>query len=204
MTFETELDIKRIQALTDAVFAVAMTLLILEIKIPANLSPIELNKYFFCHTIPELFIYFIGFVTLGIFWIGSHYHHHHLLKTDRVSSWLNILFLMLICMIPFSIGFLRNYRHEKLSIIIYSINLIFSSAANYLMLLHAWKNNFIKPSFTTQHFNHAKQRILIPIYIYLTIIIISFFATYLAVYLFLIPVLLHIIPETGNKTMKTN
>lgn len=199
MTSETELDIKRIQALTDAAFAVAMTILILQIRIPIGLSSIELKKYFLEHTFSELFIYFIGFITLGVFWIGSHFHHHHLQKTDRVSSWLNILFLILICIIPFAIGFLKDYRHEKLSIIFYSIDLILASAVNYMMLWYAWKKNYIKPYYTNRDFRNAKNRILIPIYIYLATILVSYISTNIAIYLFLIPVVLHIIPERGNK-----
>ncbi|UOK42531.1 MULTISPECIES: TMEM175 family protein [Flavobacterium] len=199
MSIETDLDTKRIQALTDGVFAIAMTIIILEVKIPTELNSIALNNYFFEHTFQELLIYFIGFVTLGILWIGSHFHHHHLMKTDRISSWLNIIFLMFICIIPFSIGFLNNYSHDKLSIIFLSINLILSSAANYLMLWYAWKKTYIKPHFTLSHFTHAKHRILFPIYIYVVIILISFFSTSFVLYLFLIPFTLHIIPEKGNK-----
>lgn len=199
MTYDSELDLKRIQSLTDASFAVAMTILILEVKIPPGLHRPELNHHFFFTAIPELFIYGIGFITLGIFWIGSHYHHHHLLKTDRVSSWLNILFLMLICIIPFSIGFLRNYVHEPLSIIFYSINLILASAINYGMLVYAWRKKYTRPHFTTADFYHARHRILIPIYIYASIIPVSFAWPAMSLYLFLVPFLLHIIPERGNR-----
>lgn len=198
MPVEEDLDIKRIQTLTDGVFAIAMTIIILEIKIPKGLDAISLNNHFLTHTIQELFIYCMGFITLGIFWIGSHFHHHHVMKTDRVISWLNIIFLMFICIIPFSINTLYNFRHFKLSIMFMSVNLIFSSLANYSMLWYAWKKRFIKPNFTLVHFVHAKHRILFPIYIYLAIILISFFSTSVPLYLFLIPVLLHAIPEKGN------
>lgn len=199
MHLEEGLDIKRIQALTDGVFAIAMTIIILEIKIPSGLNSVNLSNHFFEHTFQELTIYCMGFVILGIFWIGSHFHHHHVVKTDRVSSWLNIIFLMFICIIPFSISFLNNYRHDKLSIIFLSINLILSSFANYFMLWYAWRKKFITSNFTKEHYIHAKRRILYPIYIYLAIILISFFSASVALYLFLIPVILHTIPETGNK-----
>lgn len=199
MAIETELDIKRIQALTDATFAVAMTILILEVKIPHGLSSVELSKYFREHTFIELFIYSIGFVTLGIFWIGSHFHHHHLVKTDWVSSWLNILFLMFICIIPFSISFLKNYRHEKLSVVFYSINLLVASIFNYLMLWYAWTNKYLKPYYTYSNYKDSRRRILIPIYCYLSIIFISFFSTDVAILFFLFPVMIHLIPEKANK-----
>src|SRR5579872_6591616 len=90
MKFYTPLDINRIQTLTDSIFAVAMTVLILEIRIPLQFDSAHLTKYFFRNTMSELFIYFISFITLGIFWIGSHFHHNLITQTDRVSSWLNI------------------------------------------------------------------------------------------------------------------
>ncbi len=199
MRYTIQLDITRIQALTDSIFAVAMTILILEIKIPVGLSSIDLTKYFFRNTFSELFIYFLSFVTLGIFWIGSHFHHHLITQTDRISSWFNIFFLMLICIIPFSAGFLNHYKHEKLSIIFYSINLIIASLFHFFMLVYAWKKKYVKPYLTDDQYQNAKHRILIPIYFYLAIIPISFFSPDVAIYLFLIPVALHVLPESGNK-----
>lgn len=176
-----------------------MTIIVLEIRIPPGLNPTELNTYFTSHTLPELFIYFTGFVTLGILWIGSHFHHHHVMKTDRTSSWLNIIFLMFVCIIPFSIGVLYKYRHDKLSIIFLSINLILSNVANFLMLWYAWKKAYIKPHFTLAHFIHAKRRLLFPIFIYMVIIVVSFYSPGVALFLLLIPAIVHVIPEIGNK-----
>lgn len=195
---DPDLDIRRIQSLTDAVFAIAMTIIILEIKIPAGLSSGDLKQYFEEHTLRQLYIYFLGFVTLGILWIGSHFHHHHVMKTDRISSWLNILFLMFVCIIPFSIGLLYGYRFEKISLIFLGVNLILASIANYFMLSYAWRRTYIKPHFTREHFIHAGRRILFPVLIYLAVIPVSFFNTNIALYLFLIPVIVHIIPEKGN------
>jgi uncharacterized membrane protein len=195
----TELDVNRIPALTDAIFAVAMTLLILEIKIPAELSPRGLTRYFTHKTLSELFIYFVSFVTLGIFWIGSHFHHNHITRTDRISSWLNIFYLMAICIIPFSAGLLNHYQHQKLSIIFYSGNLIVASLFHFCMLVYAWRKKYVKPHFTDAHYKNAKHRIMIPIYVYIFIIMVSFFSPAVAVYLFLIPFILHILPESGNK-----
>jgi len=201
MKLSTQLDINRIQALTDSIFAVAMTILILEIRIPLQLNSIHLTLYFFRNTLSELFIYFISFITLGIFWIGSHFHHNLITQTDRISSWLNIFFLMMICMIPLSQQFLNHYTHEKLSIIFYCINLILASLFHYYMLIYAWKKKYVKPLLTPEYYVNAKHRILIPVYIYLTIILVSYYSTNIAIYLFLIPFVLHILPERGNKEL---
>ncbi len=195
----TELDIKRIQSLTDAIFAVAMTILILEVRIPAGLSGADLLHYFSSHSLLDLFIYVIGFITLGVFWVGSHFHHHHLQKTDRVSSWINILFLMFICAIPFSISFIRSYRHEKISIIFFCCNLIIADCLNYAMLIYAWKKHYIQPDYTRDNLNLSIRRILIPIGIYGSAIAISFISTNLALLLFLAPPIMHMLPEKVDK-----
>jgi uncharacterized membrane protein len=187
--------------LTDAIFAVAMTILILEIKIPEGLSAVGLPHYFLDTLIPNLLFYCISFIILGIFWIGSHFHHHFIKETDRMSSWLNIFFLMTICVIPLSAKFISEYRHEKLSIIFYAVNLILTSLCNYLMIVYAWRRNYIKPLYTTLHFNDAKRRILLPVYIYAAIIPVAFISTTLAKYLFLLPVILHLLPEKANSSI---
>jgi len=69
------------------------------------MGSIELQKYFLDYILPELLIYVIKFFTLGIFWIGSHFHHNVFPKTDFICSCLNVLFLMMICRIPFEVVF---------------------------------------------------------------------------------------------------
>lgn len=193
------LDVKRIQMLTDAIFAVAMTILILELKIPDGLSTKGVFSEFFTHTISQLGFYFFSFIILGIFWTGSHFHHHLITETDRISSWINILFLMFICVIPFSASFINHYRHERLSIIFYALNLIMASILNLLMLAYAWKRKYIHPHVSKATFINARHRILFPIYIYLLVIAVSFVSTRFAMLLFLTPILLHLIPEAINK-----
>jgi uncharacterized membrane protein len=202
MNQSIHLDVKRIQSLTDATFAVAMTILILEIKIPAGMSHEAIKEYVVHTTLPELLIYFIGFVTLGIFWIGSHFHHHIITTTDRISSWLNIDFLLLICIVPLSVSLLKNYSHDKLSIVAYSANLILISLVNYVMLWYAWRKKYIKPHYTVAQYRQSRIRILIPIGIYLAIIPISFLSTGVAISLFFAPMFLHLIPESGNAAAK--
>ncbi|MCD6064825.1 MAG: rane protein [Flavipsychrobacter sp.] len=198
MNYSTELDIKRIQSLTDSIFAVAMAILILSVKIPVAFTGAGLRNYFLHHTLSELFIYFVGFTTLGIFWIGSHFQHHLIAQTDQLSTWLTIFFLMLVCIIPFSAGFLNHYRHEAFSVIFYCINLIVANLCHYCLLIYGWKKKYVKPNLTHVHYKEAKQRILIPVYIYLGIAGISFLSPRVAVWLLLIPVMLYILPGKTN------
>jgi uncharacterized membrane protein len=201
MRAEEVLDLKRIQGLTDATFAVAMTLLILEIKTPVGLSPKQFHEYFYQYLLSDIVIYLIGFLTLGIFWIGSHYHHNILLKTDRASSWLNILFLMAICMIPYCISLIRHYKKDVLSLIFYCAVLIVASSINLIMITYAWKKKHTREHYTISHFNDARIRIFIPIVVYLLNIPLCILLPKVALWAFFIPFILHLIPEKYEKSM---
>src|SRR5579885_3445584 len=68
-----DLDIKRIQSLTDGIFAVVSTILILELKIPQGLDHDTLVRFIFSDIIFKLLIFAMSFIILGAFWIDSHF-----------------------------------------------------------------------------------------------------------------------------------
>jgi uncharacterized membrane protein len=186
------LDVKRIQSLTDAVFAIVITILSLSLVVPANENDEGLRRFLWDQILPKLFIFFLGFIIVGAYWVDTHYNHHHILKVDKMSIWLNIFFLMFICLIPFSSGFLANYLYSSISVIIYSINLIIVSSWHLAMLIYSWKRKFIHPHIDKKLYRNMILRIVLPIAIYLMIIPVSLLRTPWVVYLFLLPLFFQI------------
>ena len=94
----------RIEALTDGVFAIAMTIIVLELSVPYLLgsSPPGEHPTSFLEMWEEFYIYVVGFITLGIYWILHRYMFFFIQRSDGVLIWLNILFLLLASMVPFS------------------------------------------------------------------------------------------------------
>jgi uncharacterized membrane protein len=95
----------RIEALTDGVFAIAMTIIVLELSVPYLLGsspPPGEHPTSFLEMWDEFYIYVVGFVVLGIYWILHRYMFYFIQRSDGVLIWLNILFLMLASMVPFS------------------------------------------------------------------------------------------------------
>ena len=129
----TLLDIRRINALTDATFGVAMTILILSVEMPEGLSTEKMLIMFKDHLLPSLLIYGLSFIILGSFWNESHSHNHLVFKSDVLSSWLYILFLMIVCIIPFSSHFVLHYPNQKLSVLFYLFNLLIAKSINILL-----------------------------------------------------------------------
>jgi uncharacterized membrane protein len=95
---------ERIEALTDGTFAIAMTILVLELPAPhlfGSSVPGE-HPTGFLEMWSEFYIYALGFIVLGIYWILHRYIFYFIKRSDGVLIWLNILFLVLASLVPFS------------------------------------------------------------------------------------------------------
>jgi uncharacterized membrane protein len=181
------LDEHRIQSLSDSVFAIVITILAFTLVVPPGENDEGLRRFLWDQILPKLFIFFLGFIIVGAYWVDTHYNHHHILKVDKTSIWLNIIFLMFICLIPFSYVFLDNYLYSSISVIVYSINLILVSFCHLMMLIYSWRRRYIQPYVDKTLYRNMQLRIILPILIYLCIIPISLFRTPWVVYLFLLP-----------------
>lgn len=198
----TELNVNRIQALTDAVFAIVITILSLTLEVPPGENEANLKSFMLDQIIPKLFIFFLGFIIVGAFWVDTHFNHHHMVKTNIFSIWLNIVFLMFVCLIPFSSGFLANYLYTSISVIIYSVNLILVSLLHLAMLVYSWKKRFIDEKVDKQLYHNMCWRIILPTIIYTLIIPLSFLKKSWVVYLFIAPLFFQILFGHARRSEK--
>jgi uncharacterized membrane protein len=133
-----EFQLERLILFSDAVFAIAITLLVIEIKIPEiHEKPVTDNAVL--HKLAELIPKFVGFIVsfllIGQYWIVHHRMFSFVINfTDRLI-WLNILFLFAIALMPFSTGFYSEYvlRGVVTPIIFYTANIALLGIANFLM-----------------------------------------------------------------------
>src|SRR5205823_4480475 len=107
---------ERIQALSDGVFAIAMTLLIFNIKIPQEARTVNQLATKLAELTPNFVTYVLSFISLGIYWVGHHNMYHSIRKTDRPLLWINILFLMMVAFLPFSTNLVGLYASNQLAI----------------------------------------------------------------------------------------
>ncbi len=143
-----EFQLERLILFSDAVFAIAITLLVIEIKIPEiHEKPITDNAVL--HKLAELIPKFVGFLVsfllIGQYWIVHHRMFSFVINfTDRLI-WLNILFLFAIALMPFSTGFYSEFvlRGVVTPVIFYTANIALLGLANFLMwrYLSNQKNN---------------------------------------------------------------
>src|SRR5882757_1801662 len=100
--------LERIAALSDGVFAVAMTLIVLEIHVPSH--AVVHNERDLIHALadllPEVVTYLMSFLTLGIFWVGQQTQLNQFDRADRNLAWIHMAFLAVIAVLPFSTSLL--------------------------------------------------------------------------------------------------
>jgi uncharacterized membrane protein len=127
---------ERLAALSDGVFAFAMTLLVLDIR-PPSITAIHSERdlvHALAMMSPRLVPFVMSFMTLGIFWVGQQTQHNALDHTDRSYTWLHIGFLMTICLMPFSTALLAEFIEFRTALLLYWFNILLQGA----LLLASW------------------------------------------------------------------
>lgn len=113
-------DTDRMDALSDGLFAIVLTLLILQFEIP-SVAPDELPA-----AVTEqdtlLFSYLLSFVVVGLYWIGHHNLFRHIARHDRVLLWLNLLFLLTVSFLPYPTEMLGLYG-TQFAWTLYAVNI---------------------------------------------------------------------------------
>lgn len=143
-------NIQRIELLSDGVFAIALTLLILDIRVPIRehvASEKELMVAFSKLT-PKLLTYLLSFMTLGIFWTAHTTLFYFIEKSDRNFNWLNLSFLLFVTITPFTTAFLSEYITFKFAIGVYWLNLLLLGLMLGRMFSYANKLDFFKGNIT--------------------------------------------------------
>jgi uncharacterized membrane protein len=117
---------ERLSTLADGVFAIVMTLLVLELSVPAvkGLSNNSELMHKLAEKWPEFLIYGLSFMILGIFWVIHHTLFQDVKRYDTTLVWLNILFLMFVSLIPFSTALVGKNGFMKVTAVIYGINML--------------------------------------------------------------------------------
>jgi uncharacterized membrane protein len=177
--------IQRIEAISDGVFAIALTLLVLDIRVPvANsiYSEEGLMKVFFGLT-PKLLGYFLSFMTLGIFWTGHSTQFNFIEKSDRHLNWISLFFLLFVSILPFTTAFLSEYIQFKFSIGLYWLNIFLMGILLYVHWNYAYKHKFLNGSARDNALvdKAIRERIIIAQALYLVGALLCFFNTYISI-----------------------
>ena len=118
-------ELDRLIFFSDAIFAIVMTLLILDIRVPdvpSDVAATEVPSLVWALW-PKFFSYVLSFLVIGTYWIAHHQTFRYVRSYDRVLLWLNLVFLLSISFIPFPTDLLGEYGELRFSVIFYAASL---------------------------------------------------------------------------------
>lgn len=133
----------RIEALTDGIFAIAMTILVLEIQLP-KLPPHPSETVVWqalAGLYPDFLAYVASFMTLAVYWVTHHTAFRSVMRPDRVVMWLNMVFLMFVALVPFTTNFYAGDADSRIANAVFGANLIFLGLLAYLIWAYSCDRN---------------------------------------------------------------
>lgn len=179
----------RLEAFSDGVLAIIITIMVLELKIPHTVSFNALGNL-----LPVFSSYLLSFIIIAIYW-GN---HHHLLHTvHRVNHkiiWANMTLLFFISLIPFSTGWMGENHFHKNTVLVYSINLLFCSIA-YTILENVIIAHYTHNTGLILALRRQRKKGVISMGLYAASIISAFFYPLISAILIIGTAIIWIIPD---------
>ena len=183
--------LSRIAALSDGIFAIAMTILVLNISTPdkETVEQVGLLNALLDQG-KEFSTYFLSFLLLSIFWGIQHKQMNVIQKTDSVFIWLNIFLLMFVCLIPFSASLESVFSGNLVSTAFFNSNMLIVGIFFLINWSYAVKNHKLIPEdYSKESIVNGKKNTLIFISVSLIALISGvFIPEYSGIVYLLIPV----------------
>jgi len=175
--------VARLAALSDGVFAVAMTLLVLDLRAPAVAAVRTEHDLWLAlgDLAPRLGIYIMSFLTLGIFWVGQQTQLNHLARSDRSLSWIHLAFLFAVSITPFSTTLLASFIAYRIALLAYWANIVLLGAALYFSWMCATGTGLVSDDMPPRTSIAIKRRIVIGQALYAFGALLCAISTYLSI-----------------------
>ena len=193
-------DPNRLQAFSDGVFGVAITLLVLNIQVPhlkdyQGISTLaaELLKQW-----PVYLSYIISFFTIGIVWANHHNTFMMIVRADHTLRMFNLLLLMSVTLIPFTTALLSEYiqqpGEQQTAAFIYSLGWVFLSTAYNLLWRYAVRRKYIDSQLSAALVKKLTWRVFTGFILYIVAVVSALFSAAISIFICLALVVFYLIP----------
>lgn len=187
----------RIEAFSDGVFAIVVTLLVLELRVPhlpdGFTSKIAIDELI--HLAPKFISFALSFSVIAIFWVNHHQMFHSLEKTDRSLLWYNNLLLFCLSFVPFPTAFIGEHPLSEVPVMLYGFAMFASGLSFNLILLHAIKAKLFLPEISDEVLRESVRRARLGPIIYFVSIIAALISVYISLAIFILVPVFYFIPQ---------
>jgi uncharacterized membrane protein len=193
------LSTNRVAALTDGVFAIVLTLLVLDLHAPAATSEAQLLSEL-RNLIPQLVLFVVSFAIVGVFWYGHHMELHWVVRSDRVHLGITLAFLLTISFVPFSASLLGRNHGLPLAASIYGANLFLAGVVRYVHWVYATKGSrLVVPGLDPEFVRHVTRVFILVPALYAMAAAIAWLNTIVAIAVFVLIPLLYVRPARHTR-----
>jgi uncharacterized membrane protein len=123
--------VDRLSGISDGIFSVGMTLLVLGLAVP-TLSAASTTEGELWNQLlklgPNVLVYVMSFMTLGIFWVGQGTQLSQLARSNRHYVWIQLAFLLTVTLVPFSTALLAHFPNLRVALVEYWLNIVLLGA----------------------------------------------------------------------------
>jgi uncharacterized membrane protein len=186
----------RLEAFSDGVFAIAVTLLVLEITVPGDAGQHLLRSV--AELWPSYLAYVVSFATISAAWLGHNAITEYLEHADAAFVRLNLLLLLVVSFLPFPTRLLADYighdSAERVAVTFYGITLLLASTLVLVLWRYAVRAHLVRPDAADEEIQLLTERLTPGLVSYLVLIISGLFLPILAVIGYLAIAMYYIIP----------
>jgi len=159
----------RLAGLSDGIFAVAMTILVLTLAVPAVndvKNDAQLERALL-NLLPSVITYVSSFLTLGIFWVGQQTQLSQLERSNRDYTWISLSFLLFVTLLPFSTELLAHFYLSRIALVIYWLNILVLGTLILVAAEYAARNGLFNPQNQGTIMRAVRRRVYIAQSLYL-------------------------------------
>lgn len=170
----------RLAFFTDAVYAIAMTLLVLEVKITPILRNADDPSVLWSRLgdlVPQLVAFAVAFILLGRYWMAHHSFFASLRAFDRRLMGLNLIYLAFVAVLPFPSSLVGEYEQNPLSVIVFAVTLSSISGMETVLFAHAHRADLLSTRLDRAAFRWEAVASLQPVAVFLVTIPLAFVST---------------------------
>ena len=195
--------VERLAALSDGIFAVAMTLLVLDLRVPITegiRSERDLWRAILVLA-PQIVMYLMSFLTLGIFWVGQQTQLNHLAHSDRNLTWIHLTFLFAVTLMPFSTRLLAEFAVYRTALLLYWANIALLGGTLYFSWVCATRGGLVRIDVSPEILAVICRRIIIGQSLYAFGALLCAFNTYWSIaFIVLVQLYYAIAPRIGRRS----
>jgi len=193
-----EMTTNRLEAFSDGVMAVIVTIMVLEMHAPAQPTFAALLK-----VAPVFISYGLSFLIIAIMWVNHHHMIHVVRKVSAALMWSNLNLLFWMSLVPFVTDYVGKNYHEPMAVALYGLDLTLCSAAFYILRMELVRQEAENPEMQEYH-RGVQRKNALSFLLYLSSAPLAYISVYASFFIFMLIPALYFLPERKLATPHTN